>query len=270
MRISFSFLICLLLTGAYSQTSIKCTVIDSLTKAPVEFANVGVISKAFGTVTDEKGGFELMVPDSLKQHKIRISMLGYKTKDFKYSDLKDKHTVVLAPAAFHLNEVTIKPKRDPKFKTLGNETKSTGITCGFTSNKLGCEMAVKLNIKHKETWLKKLSFNIVRNVYDSLIFRVNVYKMDKDGNPGENMLTQNLFVTPPSKTGLVEVDLSKYYLFADDDVYVSIEWIKDLGDTKGLFFSCQMLGGTYFREASQGRWNHTAAVGVGLFVDVQY
>jgi hypothetical protein len=255
---------------AFSQTTVKCVVLDSLTKTPIEFANVGIISKAFGTVTDEKGEFNLNVPDSLKNGKMRVSILGYKTKDFRVSDLTNKNTVLLAPAAYNLNEVTVKPKKDPKYKILGNETRSKNITCGFVSNKLGCEMAVKLNIKHKETWLKKLSFNIVRNVYDSLIFRVNVYKKDKDGNPGENMLTKNLFVTPTEKTGLVEVDLSKHYLFVDDDVYVSIEWIKDLGDTKGLFFSCEMLGGTYYRSASQDKWQHMAAVGVGLFVDVEY
>jgi hypothetical protein len=143
-------------------------------------------------------------------------------------------------------------------------------TCGFTSNKLGCELGVKLNIKHQETQLKKLSFNIVRNVYDSLIFRVNIYKKDKDGQPGENLLTKSLFVTPQTKTGLVEVDLSKLYLFVNDDVFVTIEWIKDLGDTQGLYFSCQLFGNTWYRQASQDKWSHLSAVGVGLFVDVEY
>ena len=131
-------------------------------------------------------------------------------------------------------------------------------------------MGVKLNIKHKETQLKKLSFNIARNVYDSLIFRVNIYKADKAGKPGENLLTKSLFVTPTLQTGLVEVDLSKLYLFVDDDVFVSIEWIKDLGDVQGLFFSCQLFGGTWYRQASQDNWNHVSAIGVGLFVDVTY
>jgi hypothetical protein len=49
-----------------------------------------------------------------------------------------------------------------------------------------------------------------------------------------------------------------------------LEWIKDFGDTKGLFFSCQLFGGTWFRYASQDKWDHIATVGVGLFVDVEY
>jgi hypothetical protein len=269
MRILYFSFFLFLFAAAYSQNIIKCKVLDSTSKAPVEFANAGIVSRSFGTVTNEKGEFTLNVPDSLMQAKIRISILGYKVKDISIKKLLNTPVVYLSEAAYNLSEIAVKPKKT-KHKVLGNETTSKATTCGFTSNKLGCEMGVKLNIKHKETQLKKLSFNIVKNVYDSLIFRVNIYKKDKDGKPGENLLTKSLFVTPSSPTGLVEVDLSKLYLFVDDDVFVSIEWIKDLGDTKGLFFSCQLFGGTWYRQASQDKWEHVAAIGVGLFVDAEY
>jgi hypothetical protein len=268
MRILFLIFLVLSITTK-SQTLIKCQLLDSATKAPVEFANVGIVSKAFGTVTNEKGEFTLNVPDSLADQKIRISLLGYKTKDIPVKNLSGKTTVFLSEAAYNLNEVAVKPRKT-KHKVLGNKTTSKMSICGFTSNTLGCEMGVKLNVKHKETWLKKLSFNIATNVYDSLIFRVNIYKKNKDGDPGDNLLTKSLFVVPPSKTGLVEVDISKLYLFVDEDVFVSLEWIKDFGDTKGLYFSCELFGGTWYRQASQDKWNHLAAVGVGVWVDVEY
>jgi hypothetical protein len=269
--IKFRLLLSALILSAHliSQTAIKCTVLDSSTHQPVEFANVGIASKGLGTVTNEKGEFSLSIPDSLKNDKVRISILGYRTREIKQAELARTGSVLLSPSSYKLNEVVIKPGK-PKFKTLGNKTTSKNMICGFSSNNLGCEMAVKLNIKHKETWIKKLSFNIVKNIYDDVIFRVNIYKKDKDGNPGENLLKQNLLISPKTKTGLVEVDLTPYFLLADDDVFVSIEWIKDLGDAKGLYFSCEMLGGTYYRKASQDKWEHSAAVGVGLFVDVQY
>jgi hypothetical protein len=269
MRYLHFFIVFIFSSAISSQTLIKCRLLDSVSKEPVQFANVGIVSRAFGTVTDEKGEFTLNIPDSLANQKIRISLLGYKTKDITVRSLAEKTSLFLSSASYNLNEVAVKPHK-VKHKILGNETTSTGITCGFTSNKLGCEMGVKLNIKHKETWLKKLSFNIVRNAYDSLFFRVNIYKTDKDGKPAENLLTKSLFAYPSSKTGLVEVDLSKLYLFVDNDVIVSLEWIKDFGDTKGLYFSCQLFGGTWYRMASQDKWEHLSAVGVGLFVDVEY
>jgi hypothetical protein len=269
MRIICFYFFLLFFITAHSQTIIKCRVLDSASKAPVEFANVGIVSKAFGTVTDEKGEFMLNVPDSLMNEKIKVSILGYISKNIPVKKLVNTQVVYLSESAYNLSEVSVKPKKT-KHKVLGNETTSHMATCGFTSNKLGCEMGVKLNIKHKETQLKKLSFNIVRNIYDSLIFRVNIYKNNKDGQPGENLLTKSLFVTPASQTGLVEVDLSKLYLFVDDDVFVTIEWIKDFGATTGLYFSCQLFGNTWYRQASQDKWNHLSAVGVGLFVDVEY
>ena len=269
MRIFYLYFFLIALTSVYSQTTIKCRVLDSASKTPVEFANAGIVSRAFGTVTNEKGEFTLVVPDSLLNEKIKMSILGYKAKDVPVKKLINTSVIYLSESAYNLSEVSVKPKKT-KHKVLGNETKSNMATCGFTSNNLGCELGVKLNIKHKETQLKKLSFNIVRNVYDSLIFRVNIYKKDKDGQPGENLLTKSLFVTPASKTGLVEVDLSKLYLFVDDDVFVTIEWIKDFGGTTGLYFSCQLFGNTWYRQASQDKWSHLSAVGVGLFVDVEY
>ena len=221
MRILCFYFFLLFFIDANSQTIIKCKVLDSASKAPVEFANAGIVSKAFGTVTNEKGEFTLNVPDSLLQEKIRISILGYKSKNILLKNLINTTVVYLSASSYNLSEVAVKPKKT-KHKVLGNETTSKMATCGFTSNKLGCELGVKLNIKHKETQLKKLSFNIVRNIYDSLIFRVNIYKKDKDGQPGENLLTKNLFVTPQAQTGLVEVDLSTLYLFVDDDVFVTI------------------------------------------------
>jgi len=269
MRIIYFYLLLLLFVSANSQNIIKCKVLDSASKAPVMFANAGIVSKGFGTVTDEKGEFTLNVPDSLMTEKIRISILGYKSKNISLKNLINTPVVYLSESTYNLSEVAVKPKKT-KHKVLGNETKTKTSQCGFTSNKLGCELGVKLNIKHKETWLKKLSFNITTNIYDSLIFRVNIYKKDKDGQPGENLLMKNLLVRPATKTGLVEVDLSNLYLFVDDDVFVSIEWIRDFGDIKGLYFSCQLFGGTWYKQASQDKWAHVGAVGVGLFVDVEY
>ena len=70
---------------------------------------------------------------------------------------------------------------------------------------------------------------------------------------------------------MIELDLTPYNLYVDDDVFISIEWIKDLGDVKGLYFSAKLVGAspTYFRQASQGDW-HKIAVGVGLNAEVAY
>jgi hypothetical protein len=103
------------------------------------------------------------------------------------------------------------------------------------------------------------------------IFRVNVYAKAADGMPGENILKQNIIIEPKDTVGMVEVDLKPYLVFVSDDVFVTLEWIKDLGNATGLYFSTKLVGSaTYFRTTSQAKWEKVSPVGVGLHVEVGY
>lgn len=269
---SIHLIICLCLSlGLRAQILCTGTLLDSTSREALEFVNVGIPGKGIGTVSDEKGNFRLSVPDSFSQSEIQISLIGYKTLRVKCSSLQKQAGILLSPASVKLQEVEVKPK-SVKIKVLGNDTKSESVSGGFKSNTLGAELGVRLSIKHKDTYLRKLMFNINRNSMGMLpIFRVNVYRLDKDKMPAENILKENIIVEPKSATGFVEIDLKPYSLFVSEDVVVSIEWIKDLGDAKGLYFSTKLLGGnTYFRRASQDRWEKTSPVGVGLHVEVGY
>jgi hypothetical protein len=257
--------------AAFSQIALKIQLLDSITKKPIEFVNVGVLSKGIGTVSNENGLFQLNLPDSLKENELKFSCIGYESKKIIIKKLVGLNTLLIKPSAINLAEIKVVVKRNPKYKTLGNDTKTKSIIAGFTSNNLGSELAVKLNIKHKETKLKNLKFNIVSNPFDSLVFRFNVYNTDANGKPSKNILTQMVLIEPASKTGFVEFDLDKYNIYTSEDIFIAIEWIKDYGDNKGLFFSSQLLGGgSYFRKASQDKWIKVPAVGIGLSALVEY
>ena len=131
-------------------------------------------------------------------------------------------------------------------------------------------MGIKLNIKNPKTYLKTFYLNIVRNEIEKPIFRLNVYSLDKKGYPKDNLLTQNIIIEPKEKIGFIEFDLKPYNIYVDDDVIISIEWIKDLGDASKLYFSTKLIGSdTYFRNASQDKWEKTS-IGVGLHIEVAY
>lgn len=253
-----------------AQNICKGVLLDSTTNKPIEFANIGIVGKGFGTVTNENGEFNFAVPDSLTGFPIKASMIGYKSKTQTLTAINSKEKIVLAQALTNLNEVSVSAKKT-KVKILGNDTKTTHVTAGFVKNTLGAELAIKLNIKAPKTHLKKFYLNIARNSIEKPIFRFNVYNKGEDGKPKDNILTQNVIIELKENTGLIELDLTPYNLFVDDDVFISIEWIKDLGDVKGLYFSAKLVGAnpTYFRQASQGDW-HKIAVGVGLHAQVAY
>lgn len=266
-------LVCLLLLpwAASSQTICSGVVLDSATRQPLEFVNIGIPSKGIGTVSDEKGAFRFTVPDSLKDAAVRVSLIGYRSTLIPVRELLTTPKLLLAPQSTLLQEVQVNPKK-VKIKVLGNETRTQAVSAGFTSNSLGAEMGIRLHIKHPDTYLRKLSFQINKNSLGVLpVFRLNIYRLGKDGLPAENILKQNIILSPTNVPGLVEVDLKPYLIFVSEDVVISLEWIKDLGDSKGLYFSSKMIGSaTYFRITSQDKWSKVGPVGVGLFVEVGY
>jgi hypothetical protein len=257
--------------GVSGQRSCKGILLDSMTREPVEFANIGIPGHGVGTVSDEKGAYTLLVPDSLAQETVRISMIGYKPRTFSLAQIETQSAVYLAQSITTLNEVSVAVKKS-KTKVLGNDTRTRNVSGGFRNNSLGAEMAVKLDIRHPQTHLKKFMVHINSNSLGKApVFRFNLYTPDKNGFPGENLLTQNIILEPKETTGLVELDLIPYNLFVDDDVFISLEWIKDLGDAKGLYFSTKLIGSTtYFRQASQDKWQKATPVGVGLHAEVAY
>ena len=254
-----------------AQTVCKGVLRDSTTNEPIEFANVGIIGKGIGTVTNEKGEYNFTLPDSLLKEWIKVSMLGYKARTFAASGFQKQSEVKLSQNATQLNEAVVSVKKT-KVKIAGNNTRSKSVSAGFKNNSLGAEIGVKLSVKHRETHIRKVMININTNTLDTFpVFRLNIYKEDAKGLPGENILTQNILIIPKEKTGFIEFDLTPYSIFVKEDVFVSIEWIKDLGDAKGLYFSTKLVGSaTYFRQTSQDKWSKMSPIGVGLHAEVAY
>lgn len=255
----------------FTQTLCKGRLVDASTNLPVEFANIGIVGKGIGTVSNENGEYSFSVPDSLLNETLKISMIGYKSESLRVKEFQKQSEIKLSQSATVLNEVAISANKT-KIKILGNDTKTKSVSAGFKNNSLGAELGIKLHIKHPQTHLRKVMFNINSNSIDKVpIFRLNVYAVDKHGDLQQNILKQNIIISPAEKTGYVEFDLTPYNIFVSHDVVIAIEWIKDLGDAKGLYFSTKLAGsGTYYRQTSQDKWQKIGAIGIGLHSEVAY
>jgi hypothetical protein len=255
----------------FAQIKISGIVLDSLTNEPIEFANAGVLYKNTGTVTDSKGNFQLSILDSLKNSILRVSCIGYAEKDIIINSINPTQEIIikLQPSVKNLKEVVIIPKKN-KIKVLGiASTRKT--KAGYTANKFGAEMALKIDIKNTPATLKAFSFNIVSNKYDSVIFRFNVYNVDSNGFPKDNILKQSIFIIPEVKTGLVTVNLLKYNVVVEEDIFISLEWVMASGGEPELYISANLFsGGTYFRRTSQDKWQKFNGFGAGLNITIEY
>ncbi|GGX25159.1 carboxypeptidase-like regulatory domain-containing protein [Aquimarina muelleri] len=262
------FMISLVISG---QETYKGQVKDSNTKEILPYVNIGILGRNVGTVSDNVGNFQIELESKYDLDTIQISMIGYKSyiktvKEFKKEILKSDN-ILLDQEITELSEVMLSGKK-LKEKTLGNKTKSKSMIGGFSTNQLGNEVGIVIKIKKKPTYVNQFNASIASNKYDNVKFRLNFYNL-KDGVPHESILKENIILTTDIKEGVFSADLSKYNIVVEDDFFVSLEWIEDLGKD-GLMFSVGLFGSPIIeRKTSQGDWNKVG-VGIGFTVDVEY
>ncbi|OIP03137.1 MAG: hypothetical protein AUJ97_05160 [Bacteroidetes bacterium CG2_30_32_10] len=248
----------------------KGNVVSTNDKIAIAYVNIGIVGKDVGTVSNNNGEFSIELLDLYNNDSLRFSILGYKTKSFKVADFKKQFahnaiTIPLETKLMELKTVLIKPK---KTKILGNKTETKMMICGFISDDLGSEVGTVMKIKGVPTIIDSTSFFIVENKYGKLKFRLNIYKME-NGEPGQSILKDNIFIETAIKQGRVTVDLTPYYLVVNDDFLVSLEWIENLGE-KGLYFPLGFLNNPSFsRKTSQSQWKKQA-FGMGIYTYVRY
>jgi len=256
-----------------AQTFVIGQVIDAATKEPLPYVNIGLLNKNIGTVSDETGYFELEVNTEQNiRDTLRFSMIGFETKSYTLNDFINQNEieVYLTEKSTALDEVILSSKRkNYQTKILGNKTTSKALYAAFTSNKLGNEMGFIVRARKHPMILKKFNISLVENDYGPIKFRLNIYDV-LNGLPNKTLLADNLFIETEESSGIVSLDLTPYEIILDQDFFIAIEWIEDLGPGK-LYFSGGFFGAPLFaREVSQGTWEKIGTASVGMNVEVRY
>lgn len=256
-----------------AQTFVIGQVIDAATKEPLPYVNIGLLNKNIGTVSDETGYFELEVnTEQNSRDTLRFSMIGFETKSYTLNDFINQNEieVYLTEKSTALDEVILSSKRkNYQTKILGNKTTSKALYAAFTSNKLGNEMGFIVRARKHPMILKKFNISLVENDYGPIKFRLNIYDV-LNGLPNKTLLKDNIFIETEESSGIVSLDLTPYEIILDQDFFIAIEWIEDLGPGK-LYFSGGFFGAPLFaREVSQGTWEKIGTASVGMNVEVRY
>ena len=199
-------------------------------------------------------------------------MIGFKTKTYVVEYFLNEHlfTVPLEEETTALDEIVLTTKRTEfQTKILGNKTTSKLLYAAFSTNRLGNEMGFVVSKRKRPMILKKFTISIVENDYGKIRFRLNFYSVE-DGMPTTTLLKENIIIETKVSSGIVTKDLTPYDLVIDEDFFVSIEWIEDLGPGK-LFFSGGFFGSPLIaREVSQGSWSKIGSANVGMNVEISY
>lgn len=260
--------IILLAASVMQAQTIKGIITDAITKQPIPYVNIGVPGGNTGTVSDEKGHYELQIPDSLNPSVIRFSCIGYEPYNQTVSEFKSlaSQNISMNEKVTQLSEVLVLPKKFVR-KTLGVKTRLRNIAAGFRENKLGYELGIMMKT-NKTMTLQTIHVNFSHTAYDSIFYRLNVYE-EVGKMQFENILTKPYYIsialTDIKET--VEIDVSHLQITSNKNLLVTLEHVRNLGE-KGYLFFCAAPGKkTYYRKTSQGDWE-SARVGISISADV--
>lgn len=248
------------------------------TNKALAYVNIGVLGKELGTVSNTKGHFELGISSSNSSDTLRISSIGYESIDVRIDSiisLKKSVDIQLKEDVSKLNEIVLRVKTW-KYKSLGNNTKSTFIGHLFYYQQLGKEMGIRMNVGKKPLFVESFNFHVSYNRFSAKsFFRLNMYAIE-NGKPGRNILQENIIIPVKAKqTGMISTDLSQYDIILNEDVITTLEWVDNEGEilpTEALVISVGLMtGGTYERNSKQAKMKKKLkGMGLGFTLDVRY
>jgi hypothetical protein len=234
---------------------------DKETHLPIPYANIGIIDRNIGTVSEEDGSFEVQLDTKYDTDSLRFSSIGYESQTYRVQDFRNhfssnKITINLSVKATLLHEVLVTSGLK-KLLVLGNPPKSKFTKTGFFYNRKGHEMGSLFErASSSPLYIDSVQLNFATCNYDSIFLRLNVYNID--GERIENILPKNVFVNLTKKEALANpiIDLSSYDLLVGEKYLVSIEMVKDLGELGLKFYAVLKVDKfpALYRGTSQDKW----------------
>jgi len=265
----------LLSQAAIAQGILSGNIIDVETSQPIPYVNIGIVELMKGTVSDDEGSFSLTY--NSRDDVISFSAIGYEPIKISVQELLDRKSVTLTPVRYELEEITVQEKALGKLKNLGHNLKKRGQSVGFGSTQLGTEIGGLIKID-RETIIYSAHFTFNNVSEDSLLFRVNIYEME-DGKPFRNLVPENVLVAAPDQPGTISVNLSSYNIVTDQNVMLSLEWVKavtlEKNEIQGLSIRADKTmrnPNAWFRSTSLApfvKMEHFVKYNLGFYVEAR-
>jgi hypothetical protein len=175
----------LLLTTVLLHAQTKGVVVDSL-GTPIPYVSIFVENENTTATSEENGTYAINV---LANAKLIFSALGYERKTVLAANASK---VVLKSLIFDLDAVVVKKAKKQKIIEIGQV--SNAILEAFDT---GPKIEAKFfpyYAKYKNTkWIKKIVL-FTDSPLEQASIKLHVYSVDKNGFPGDELLTQDLIV----------------------------------------------------------------------------
>jgi hypothetical protein len=244
MKHTFSLLLLFLSINLSAQ--ISGTVIDKTTGKPIQYANVFLSDQMIGATSDINGTF--IITQAKRQSILIVSAIGYDSQVIIPKD--DNLKIELIPRIYELPEIKVTPKKSTS-KLIVDSNKKAVITASV-SPVGGYPWIVTKYFNFLPNYnftpiLKQIQIMTVCHL-DSAIFNFRLIAADDKGEPGSDLLNNNMIISVKKGDKTVTVNLADLRIFfPKNGFFVAIEWLildrnKDLNKQNQFFHYDPLFG----------------------------
>ena len=212
----------ILATSYYFSFSQNFTILDSINKTPLSYANIKYLNSDNGVYSNEKGVFTLgdIKPDSLL-----VSYIGYYPTIVKVSKLND--TIFLKPKVESLKEVFLNSQIEEK--VIGLRKKSNYFSSHMAPS-WEYVAHLKFNQNYSNAYIKHISLFInetkkSENKDFKAVVRVNIYSINQEGQIGEKIYTSTPVYPTINKANTITFDILNELIQINTEVIIGIELV---------------------------------------------
>jgi hypothetical protein len=252
------FLVSLLLLplgNLFAQYTIKGIVIDSVTRKPLEYANVVNMTENSVVYTNAQGQFELII--NSKADHIQVSNMGYKPYVLLGPSEEQVVTVLLVEAPIMIEEISVKKRKLEKhFEELGFHNEETISTNWGPGGQVANTYVVLIKnpqvieAEINRAYFKLGKYLIGRNGFSKA--RVRVMQIDSAGLPGDDLLRENNIVRINPFSQSFSIYLKKYHInFPKEGVFIGLEFFCQTvkkGSGHAFKSNCPTIASTKVRD----------------------
>ena len=186
------FLFCLFFLPVHSfgQTEIRGRVVCLDDNSPVAFASIGVKNKEAGCVADSKGYFKLHLPGFIKSSdSVLVSSIGYQQAGYIVSEVKRMDELGVKYIFRTLNNVFV--KSNFREQIVGTSTDNSFLFFRTWVKGTGGEIGQVMDMPNSQFMINRIQTKI-DNKNDTCWVRLHVRKVTPMGEPGEELLRENI------------------------------------------------------------------------------
>ena len=224
---------------------------------PLAYTNIGIVGLNRGTVSNNKGIYEIDISGIENDKIMRISSVGYESVQYKIGDLIAHQTttlnIELKKKVFLLSEVVVNSKK-VEIIFLGSKKKGK-FEWQWSEAIQGAEIGALFKTDYPVV-LERFNFFVKKNFCDSIYYRIRIY----DGSnefPTELINNEDIRFMSSLKSGWESVDLSDFNIKVNSNFIITLETLDSWTTKKKrmAYLSVRKeYGPSYSKNSSMAAW----------------